>query len=182
MAGDLGTAHTGTGTAAVTAADHRSFMGTFPTGVAVITSLGGDGRPHGLTCTSLASVSLCPPTLLVCLGERSGTLEALRGHGAFAVNLLHAGGQDTAELFASPDGRRFLLTPWRPAPRSGAPWLTTAAFATADCEVSEIVPAGDHAVVFGRVQALDWRPDTPLLYGLRGFSAWPGPASQRGAS
>ncbi|MFB4313839.1 flavin reductase family protein [Actinomadura sp. 21ATH] len=173
MAGDIGAARAAT--AAVTAGDHRAFMGAFPTGVSVITSLDADGRPHGLTCTSLASVSLRPPTLLVCLGERSGTLAALRGHGAFAVNLLHLHGRATAELFASPDPRRFSLTPWRPAPGTGTPWLTTAAFATAECEVTGIVPAGDHALVLGRVRSLDRRPGLPLLYGLRGFSAWPGP-------
>jgi flavin reductase (DIM6/NTAB) family NADH-FMN oxidoreductase RutF len=164
----------------VTADEHRAFMSSFPTGVAVVTSIGGDGRPHGLTCTSLTSVTLAPPTLLLCLGVRSGTLAALRECGGFAVNLLHSRGRRAAELFASRDPRRFALAPWRPTPGTGMPWLDRDAFAVAECEVGELAPVGDHVVVFGMVRALQWRPDVPLLYGLRAFSSWASPSAAAG--
>src|SRR5439155_979792 len=45
----------------------RAMMSAFPTGVAVVTTTDADGRPHGMTCSSVCSVTLEPPTLLVCL-------------------------------------------------------------------------------------------------------------------
>ncbi|MFI6458779.1 flavin reductase family protein, partial [Streptosporangium amethystogenes] len=45
----------------------RGFMSSYFTGVTIIASIDGDERPHGLTCNSLTSVTLDPPTLLVCL-------------------------------------------------------------------------------------------------------------------
>ena len=80
---------------------YRDFMSMFPTGVAVVTALDLYGMPHGLTCTALASVTLNPPTLLVCLHTGSGTLAAVRARGVFAVNLSHSGARGTAELFGS---------------------------------------------------------------------------------
>ncbi|MFI9841235.1 flavin reductase family protein [Nonomuraea sp. NPDC051941] len=68
---------------------------------ALVASVDGEGRPHGLTCDSLTSITLSPPTLLVSVGGGSGTLEAVLSRRAFAVNLLHDGGPRAAELFSS---------------------------------------------------------------------------------
>ena len=71
----------------------RALMTRFPTGVTVVTAMDGGGRPQGMTCSSLASVCLRPPTLLVCLRTLSATQRAVEATGAFAVNLLHSGGR-----------------------------------------------------------------------------------------
>ncbi|WP_433893412.1 flavin reductase family protein [Streptomyces sp. CA-111067] len=154
------------------AADFRAFMSTFCTGVAVVTAFDGSGRPHGLTCTSLASVALEPPTLLVCLQVASGTLGALIERGAFMVNLLDEQGRAAAEEFSSRSADRFERVPWRPAARTGQPWLFQDAFAAAECEVLRTVTVGDHVAVFGRVVHVTGRPGNPLLYGMRQFSSW----------
>lgn len=152
--------------------DYRGLMSAFPTGVAVITAVDRNGRPHGLTCTSLTSVTLDPPTLLVCLDVRSGTLAAARYRGCFAVNLLHAGGQRAAEVFSSPIPDRFSQVVWRPSARMRQPWLRGDAFALAECVVVEDSTVGDHAVLFGEVMNVEQRKDVPLLYGLRTFAGW----------
>src|SRR5262245_12636119 len=90
----------------------REFMSSFATGVAIVTAFDRGGRPHGLTCTSLASITLVPPTILVSLDTASGTLAAIRDGGRFAVNLLHSGAKPTAELFASAAGDRFDRVSW----------------------------------------------------------------------
>jgi len=151
----------------------RTFMSAFCTGVTVITSVDRDGRPHGLTCTSLASVTLTPPTLLVCLNHTSGTLSALNESGSFAVNLLHERGQRAAEVFASRAADRFDQVSWKRTDQVGQLWLTEDAFAVAECVVSRTVPVGDHVVVFGRVVNVEQTADAPLLYGMRTFSTWP---------
>ncbi|MBY8877414.1 flavin reductase family protein [Actinacidiphila acidipaludis] len=154
------------------AVDFRDFMSTFCTGVAVITAFDDSGRPHGLTCTSLASVTLEPPTLLVCLHVATGTLGAVLERGAFLVNLMDETGKAAAQTFASRTPDRFDRVAWRPAARSGQPWLFEDAFAAADCEVTRTTPVGDHVAVFGRVVEVTSRPGNPLLYGMRQFSGW----------
>ncbi|XVQ85659.1 flavin reductase family protein [Microbispora siamensis] len=151
----------------------RELMSCFPTGVAVITAFDRDGAAHGMTCTSLASVTLCPPTLLVCLRCDSGTLAAARARGSFGVNLLHAEAREAAEIFSSPVPDRFGRVSWRPSENDGVPWLDEDAFALAECRVASVFRAGDHEVVFGTVVNAVQRPGpSPLLYGMRRFSAW----------
>jgi flavin reductase (NADH) len=153
---------------------YRGLMGAFPTGVSIVTTVDEAGRPRGLTCSSLASVTLTPPTLLVCLNSRSGTLTALRARGCFALNLLHSRGRVAAEVFSQPSTvDRFARVDWRPAGPDRLPWLAEDAFAMADCAVVRTCEVGDHTVVFGEVRSVLQTADTPLLYGLRTFSAWP---------
>lgn len=151
---------------------YRGLMSAFPTGVAVVTAVGESGRPHGLTCTSLTSVTLKPPTLLVCLDVRSGTLDAVRHQNGFAVNLLHARGRRAAEVFSSRTPDRFSQVAWRPSRCLRQPWLSGDAFAVAECEVADMSVVGDHAVVLGRVVNVELAADVPLMYGLRHFSQW----------
>jgi len=154
--------------------DIRPFMARFPTGVGVITTFGSDGRPWGMTCTSMCSVTLEPPTILVCLRRGSPTLEALLSRGRFALNLLNHTGQPAAELFASGAPDRFARIDWHHDEGCGGPHLTRASHDTADCRVARAERVGDHIVVFGEVERVTQRSDTPpLLFGLRQYAAWP---------
>lgn len=158
------------------APDIRPLMAGFPSGVGVVTTFAGDGSPRGMTCTSLCSVSLDPPILLVCLGTGSNTLKAVRESGSFAVNLLHARGRPAAELFASGAPDRFDRVVWRAGAYDAGPHLTEDAHIIADCSVVGDQVVGDHAVLMGEVRAaVPVRRERPLLYGLRRFSVWPHP-------
>ena len=150
----------------------RELMSRFPTGVCVVTTVAASGEPFGLTCTSLSSVTLRPPTLLVCLQQRSRTLAALRASGRFAVNLLHARGRQAAQVFAGSRPDQFAAVRWRRSEPAGLPWLVDDAFAYADCDVAGLQPVGEHVVVFGQVTTVACDTDVPLLYGLRQFSSW----------
>jgi flavin reductase (DIM6/NTAB) family NADH-FMN oxidoreductase RutF len=149
--------------------EFRGFMSAYFTGVAVVTSTDGQNVPHGLTCNSLTSVTLSPPTLLVCLDVRSGTLAAVRAQAGFVVNLLHDRGRRAAEVFSSPEPERFARVIWQPSVRMGLPWLLDDAYAMAECAVTDLVAVGDHVLVLGRVINVDSRPGSPLLYGRRAF-------------
>ncbi len=162
----------------VSAAAHRQLMSVFPTGVAVVTTLDVDGTPVGMTCSSLASVTLDPPTILVCLHIGSGTLRAVRASGAFGVNLLHGHARRTAELFATPVADRFAQIDWQHATRTRAPWLTADALAFAECRVTGDSIVGDHAVVLGEVVDVVQTPGLPLLYGMRQFAGWLDPLTR----
>jgi flavin reductase (NADH) len=152
--------------------DFREMMSCFPTGVSVVTAADPNGHPHGATCSALASVTLRPPTLLVCLGLGGRTLNAIGLSGEFAVNLLHADARAVAQVFATSRLDRFAAVPWRPLPRSGLPHLHRHALAVAACTLTQQIVIGDHAVVLGRVTGVDRAPGSPLLYGMRGFASW----------
>jgi flavin reductase (NADH) len=151
---------------------YRSFMAGFPSGVAVTTALNDDGTPSGMTSTSLCSVSLEPPTLLVCL--RFGqTLSFSLASGRFTLNLLDRGSQDVANLFASKTPSRFDHVAWHLPPGAAGPHLSKATHAAADCRIVATETVGDHTVLFGQVyRVTNYSQPNPLLYGLRVFSAW----------
>ncbi|MFJ6694617.1 flavin reductase family protein [Streptomyces sp. NPDC091272] len=156
-----------------TPSSFRTMMSGFPTGVCVVTAFDGTGAPRGMTCSSVCSVSLEPPTLLVCLRRGSPTLDAVLEAGRFTVNLLHEGAQDTAELFASGNPDRFLMTSWEGEPRTGGPQLVKDAHTVADCDVVLTQRMGDHVTVFGAARRISTgQAQPPLLYGLRQFRAW----------
>ncbi|MEF3117362.1 flavin reductase family protein [Streptomyces chrestomyceticus] len=155
-------------------ADLRTLMAAFPTGVSIITTSARDGAHWGMTCTSLCSVSLDPPVLLVCLRCGSPTLEAVSDSGQFAVNLLHAQARPTAELFASGAPDRFERVVWRAPAGAAGPHLTYASHTIADCSVLSTQVVGDHTVVLGKVDVVTpIRLQRPLLYGLRAYASWP---------
>nr|AHE14682.1 RebF-like flavin reductase [uncultured bacterium] len=151
----------------------RRFMSMFPSGVAVVTAFDGHAVPHGLTCTALVTVSLEPSTLLVSLNQASGTLDALRESGGFAVNLLHVRSERTAKIFAGPVADRFGQVDWKPSACVRQPQLLQDAFAFAGCTVRETITIGDHYLVIGQIEEIEVADDVPLLYGMRRFAHWP---------
>lgn len=150
-------------------AEFRRVMGHFATGVAVVTSRRDDGTPCGLTANAVASVSLNPTLVLVCVEKRSDSHRCIHEHGAFAVNVLAEGpGETIARRFATwgvPD--KFAGLAHR-TERTGAPVLEEA-LAWLDCEVREHLPGGDHTVFLGEVMAGDTGEGTPLLYYRGGY-------------
>lgn len=134
----------------IEALDHRHLMGHWTTGVSLVTTL-ADGEPHGCTLNALSSLSLDPPSLIVCLGETTRTLAAIRRSGRFAVNVLAAEQEPLSRLFADrrlSTAERFAAVPHALA--HGVP-LVQGCVATAVCEVLEERPLCDHVVVVGRV-------------------------------
>jgi flavin reductase (DIM6/NTAB) family NADH-FMN oxidoreductase RutF len=134
----------------VSTIDVRGAMGRFATGVTVVSTRDEDGAPLGTTASAVASVSLDPPLVLVCLAHSSRTLAALRRHEAFALNVLGAEQGELALAFAQPGPCGGWGEGPPPIARTGAPLLAEA-IATLDCAVHEIVPGGDHAIVLGHV-------------------------------
>ena len=157
---------------AVSPAEHRDLMSMFPTGVSVVTVADDHGGPQGMTCTSLASISLRPPILMVSLRRGSATLAAVRRHGHFAVNLLHARSQPVAEVFAGPEPDRFARVRWEPSAVTGQPWLVDDSVAHASCRVRSASVVGDHELVLGELCEVRCTAEHPLLYGMRRFSVW----------
>ncbi|MGH7068759.1 MAG: flavin reductase family protein [Acetobacteraceae bacterium] len=137
-------------------------MGSFPTGVAIITGRDEHGAAVGLTANSVTSVSKSPPLVLVCIGEQAYTLKAIRQSQSFAVNFLEAGQEEVARRFAYPTRGKFAgIESYTGI--LGVPILQ-ASLAYAECRVSDIIAGGDHALVVGAVVNGACSRSPPLLY------------------
>ncbi|HEY4807837.1 MAG TPA: flavin reductase family protein [Roseiarcus sp.] len=147
----------------------RHAMRAFSSGVAIVACGEGEARA-GCTATSLASLSLAPPTLIVCLARSSSTLIGLREAGAFSINLLAARHQALAHRFSGHSGvhgpRRFDRAQWVTL-STGAPVLTDAV-AAFDCLVEEVIERHSHAIVLGAVVSLKEGVDEAVLARRRG--------------
>lgn len=144
-------------------ADFRRVLGHFPTGVTVVAAAPQD-QPHGMTVGSFFSISLDPPLVGLCVGKGSSSWPDIAPAGCFAVNVL---GDDQAEIsnrFARSDASaRFDDVAWHPG-ATGSPVLDDA-LAHVDCVTEQVVEAGDHWIVIGRVVELDVdREGAPLLF------------------
>ena len=129
----------------------RDAFGAFATGVTVVTARAGDGKPVGFTANSFSSVSMDPPMLLVCLARTSRSYAAMTGTDRFAVNILSEHQQDVSNTFARQLEDRFSAVEWADAP-NGSPIFPGAA-AWFECALSEVIEAGDHVILLGRIAA-----------------------------
>jgi flavin reductase (DIM6/NTAB) family NADH-FMN oxidoreductase RutF len=129
----------------------RDAFGTFMTGVTVVTTTDATGRPLGFTANSFASVSLDPPLLLVQISRNSVNYVNFTTAPGFAVNILSEGQKHISNTFARPADDRFAGTEWQAGPQ-GSPILAGVS-AWFDCTLNQVVEAGDHAILIGRVEA-----------------------------
>jgi flavin reductase (DIM6/NTAB) family NADH-FMN oxidoreductase RutF len=117
--------------------------------VAIVTCQGADG-PAGLTTSAVASLSLDPLLLLVCFDNGSRTLPVMRESRRFAVNVLRAGQEDLAAAFASKRIAREKFESVTHTVAHGVPVLDDA-LAWVACELTELLPGGDHTIGIGAV-------------------------------
>src|ERR1700692_1904265 len=130
--------------------DFRNALGTYATGVTIITATAADGKPYGLTCNSFASVSLNPPLVLWSLGMFSQALNTFQNASHFSVNVLGASQQALATKFAKSSGDKFAGVEWTPG-LGNAPLLAESV-ANFQCRAAGRYYGGDH-VIFLRAVA-----------------------------
>lgn len=147
----------------------RDVLGTFASGITVITTMSGD-EPVGMTCQSFSSVSLDPPLVLFVPAKSSRAWPMIQRSGRFCVNILGADQQAISDQMATKGADKFAGISWRPGAGTGSPVLD-GALGHLDCTVQTVHEAGDHFVVIGRVQHLETASDDvasatqePLLY------------------
>ncbi len=144
--------------------DFRGAMRQLTGGASVITA--GRGKDiSGMTVTSVSSLSIDPPALIVSINRGASSWPLVKRYGFFGVNILTSDHIDVAERFAGKDGlkgaERFAGAEWTTR-ASGVP-LLVGALAAIDCEVEEIVERHSHAIVIGRVLDLQVSTRTAAL-------------------
>jgi flavin reductase (DIM6/NTAB) family NADH-FMN oxidoreductase RutF len=128
----------------------------------IVTTVGENGRPIGLTVNSFNSVSIDPPLILWSLALKSPSLNAFRTHNWFAVNILAEDQEPLCRRFATPSMDKFLDIRFE-AGVTGAPVLHgTAAYL--ECSTYARYPGGDHEIYLGEVKAMHDHGLPPLIF------------------
>ncbi|WP_332117153.1 flavin reductase family protein [Azorhizobium caulinodans] len=163
---------------AATALAFRAGMRKLAGAVSILT-VGEGERRSGLTATSVTSLSVDPPTLIICVNRSSSARATLIEEGRFAINVLRPHHQALADQFAGRNGEkgpeRYKGADWTRL-ETGAPVLNDA-LAAFDCYLEEAIERHSHIIVIGRVAAARITENAePLLYwagAYRGLEASP---------
>ena len=130
----------------------RAAMRRLAGGVSVITVGKGD-EISGMTVTSVSSLAVDPPSLIVSVNRASSSWPLLQRHPFFGVNILNASQMDVAERFTGKGGLkgadRFAGARW--TVRDSGVRLLAGALAAIECEAEEIIERHSHAIIIGRV-------------------------------
>lgn len=128
----------------------RDAFGSFMTGVTVVTTCKDDGTPLGFTANSFSSVSLDPALLLVSIAKTSSNYNNFANASHFAINILAEEQKDISNTFARPSDDRFANLAWTKS-ASHNPVIDQVS-AWFDCTTYQVVDAGDHAILIGKVE------------------------------
>jgi flavin reductase (DIM6/NTAB) family NADH-FMN oxidoreductase RutF len=144
----------------------RAAMRELAGGVAVVT-VGKDEAVTGFTATSISSLSVQPPRLIVCVDRSSASWLALQRYPYFGVNFLRSQERMLANRFAGRNGlegaARYAGSRWTTMTTGAA--ILKDGLASLDCEVEELLMRYDHSIVIGRVRAVQVCPGAfPLVY------------------
>jgi flavin reductase (DIM6/NTAB) family NADH-FMN oxidoreductase RutF len=144
-------------------------MGRFATGVTILTVNGPGDRPLGMTASSLASVSLVPPLVSVCVDHDAELHDTILASQIFVVNVLESHQESLSRRFADPHEDRFDGIGYHRSPEGLV--LLDGALAHIECDRFATYPGGDHTIVIGRVIGGTTGDGRPLLYYRGGYGA-----------
>lgn len=152
-------------------ARYRQVMGQYPTGIAMVTATTGDGSPVGMIVGTFTSVSLDPPLVSFMPTRTSTTWPQIEAAGSFCVNVLTVAQEPVCRAFRAEGVDRFAGERWRTG-ATGSPILERSA-AWIDCEIVNVLDAGDHVIVLGAVVEMDApNSELPLLFFQGGYGSF----------
>lgn len=140
----------------------RGAMGSFLTGVTIVTTRSETGEPYGLTVNSFNSVSLDPPLVLWSLDHATDKLDLFRNSAGFVVNVMAAASTDMIWRFAKTETDRFDNTDWEWG-ASNQPVLNDA-IVSFECRLWAEYPGGDHAIFVGEVINIKQSTGAPAAF------------------
>lgn len=142
--------------------DFRAALGTFATGVTIVTTISETGEPIGVTASSFNSVSLDPPLVLWSLAKSSSSLAAFCSSGHFCIHVLSTAQEDLSNSFARSGTEKFTDVDWSPGVL-GSPILDNYS-ALFQCKMMHEYEGGDHVILVGEVIEFDRKDHAPLLF------------------
>jgi flavin reductase (DIM6/NTAB) family NADH-FMN oxidoreductase RutF len=146
----------------------RDVLGSYPTGVCVVTSQAASGERWGLAVGSFTSISLDPPLVGFLPDKRSRSWEQMATTGRFCVNVLGSDQIEACRRFASRHEDKFEGISHGSSP-GGLPLLDNV-LAWIECDVAQVVELGDHLLVVGAVRAMERQGEgSPLIFHRGGY-------------
>lgn len=142
--------------------EFRRALGTFTTGVTVITARSAQGEPVGVTANSFSSVSLDPPLVLWSLAKTAHSLPVFEAAEYFAIHILAAGQEDLSNRFASRGEDKFANLEVQNG-LGGAPLLGDCS-TRMQCKTVYQYEGGDHIIFVGEVVDLVNNQVPPLVF------------------
>lgn len=144
-------------------ADFRKVLGSYPTGVCVVTAMGVDGRPAGMVVGSFTSVSLDPPLVGFFPDKKSSSWPLIEATGHFCVNVMGSDQQDVCRAVGARGDQKFVGVEYAIS-EHGLPVIADA-IAAIECRLYSVTEAGDHWFVMGEVLRLEsTREVDPMLF------------------
>lgn len=143
------------------AANVKDVHRRYPTGVTIVTTH-RDGVPYGLAVNAFSSLSLAPPTVLVCVASTASTYPRLFEGDAIGINILAHHQRDVATVFARSGGDKFSQIEWQLG-EHGTP-VIAGSCAHLELQVQTRIPAGTHTIFIGHVLAAAASERDPLVY------------------
>jgi flavin reductase (DIM6/NTAB) family NADH-FMN oxidoreductase RutF len=154
----------------------REAMRRLAASVTIITSRDADGAPHGMVASSVISVSMDPPSMLIAVNRSASLYPILQRSNRFCINLLSGDQGELLKPFSTSSlrGQRFQSDHWRDAWTSDTgrlPWLYDAS-ASVECEVDLVTHYGTHSLFIGRVQQVHCTPASTADQTVVGPLVW----------
>lgn len=145
----------------------RKALGTFVSGVTVVTTALGD-EVHGMTANAFTSVSLDPPLVLVSIATTAKMDARIKESGRYGVSILCKNQEAVSLHFAGARQKQPVVPEfeWR----EGVP-LVKGALVHFACTVTDSHPAGDHTLHVGHVDALFHEHGDPLVFFTGSFKS-----------
>ncbi len=145
----------------------RRVMGHFATGVTVVTTVTPTGELSGLTANAVASVSLRPPLVLVCVDKTAESHPHIAQSKVFTINILSDLQETVSRRFAGKGPDKFVGISYRLG-ANGAPILD-GVIAYLECVLKAAYEGGDHTIYVGEVTQAETFSGKPLLFYRGGY-------------
>lgn len=152
----------------VDAARFRHLLGHFATGVTVVTAITPNGNPIGMTINSIASVSLQPPLVLMCIDRQAEAHDTILTAREYVVNVLAHDQEVLSRRFADRHDDRFDGIGYHTTPRGLV--VLDGVLAHLECRRYADYPGGDHTIVLGEVVGGEAKSGEPLVFYRGGYT------------
>lgn len=154
--------------------NYKQALGSFPSGVTVVTAYDDNGQVTGLTASAFSALSMDPPLVLVCPNYASDSYPVLKSARSFAINILAAEQTGPCFAFAKKGAEKAEAISQVTVEKSelGNPVLP-GAVAVIECSLWQEYEGGDHAILVGKVEAahID-NTQQPMVYCRGKMAAW----------
>ena len=136
----------------------------FATGVAIVTTIESNGRVHGMTANSIASISLNPPLIMASIGHDRESNNLIKETGRFALSILSDEQQPVALYYSAPRNPSINPPPVDFTLTTGGYGIVPDCLSFMECRTENHYEIGDHTIFIASINELGTSEGAPLTY------------------